>query len=416
MLDTTRRKPDYPLLTAVGVLVPIGLVMVYSSSFVDAYTNRDGPLYYALRQLVAGIIGVCVLLVAMRIDYRFWQKYSLHLMGATIALLGLTLLLPDSLTVVNGAKSWIRIGAFSMQPSEIAKLALIIYFADWLSKRRDKLGSLSFGLIPVGVALGVVCGLVLMGGDLGTTIVIALIGLAIYFVAGANLLHILAVAGLSVGVFLIMINAAAYRMSRILAWQDPFKYYLGAGYQPVHSLLALGSGGLFGVGLGQARQKFLWLPQAHTDTIFSIIGEEFGFIGTMFIVGCFLVIAYRGMRIAGRSSDPFAALLALGITAWLVFQALINIAVVTTVIPFTGLTLPFISYGGTSLVMSMAAAGILLNVSKHTSERLDTEPTDASPTTRRPAAPQTNPLVMWWRNRGARLPSTGSRRRAYRRS
>jgi cell division protein FtsW len=416
MLDTTRRKPDYPLLTAVGVLVPIGLVMVYSSSFVDAYTNRDGPLYYALRQLVAGIIGVGVLLVAMRIDYRFWQKYSLHLMGATIALLGLTLLLPDSLTVVNGAKSWIRIGAFSMQPSEIAKLALIIYFADWLSKRRDKLSSLSFGLIPVGVALGVVCGLVLMGGDLGTTIVIALIGLTIYFVAGANLLHILAVAGLSVGVFLVMINAAAYRMSRILAWQDPFKYYLGAGYQPVHSLLALGSGGLFGVGLGQARQKFLWLPQAHTDTIFSIIGEEFGFIGTMFIVSCFLVIAYRGMRIAGRSNDPFAALVAIGITAWLVFQALINIAVVTTVIPFTGLTLPFISYGGTSLVMSMAAAGILLNVSKHTSERLDTEPIDASPTPRRPAAPQTNPLVMWWRNRGARLPSTGSRRRAYRRS
>jgi cell division protein FtsW len=416
IVDTTRRKPDYPLLTAVGVLVPIGLVMVYSSSFVDAYTTRDGPLYYALRQLVAGIIGTIALLVAMRIDYRFWQKYSLHFMGATVALLAVTLLLPADLTVVNGAKSWIRIGTFSMQPSEIAKLALIIYFANWLSKRRDKLSSFYLGLIPVGVALGVVCGLVLLGGDLGTTIVIALIGLTVYFVAGANLLHILFVAGLAVGVFLAMINAAAYRMSRIEAWRDPFANALGAGYHAVHSLLALGSGGLFGVGLGQARQKFLWLPQAHTDTIFSIIGEEFGFIGTMFIVICFLVIAYRGMRIAGRSSDPFAALLAVGITAWLVFQALINIAVVTTVIPFTGLTLPFISYGGTSLVMSMVAAGILLNISKHTSERLESEPTHANPTPRRPEALRTNPLVVWWRNRGARLPSAGSRRRAYRRS
>ncbi len=416
MLDTTRRKPDYPLLTAVGVLVPIGLVMVYSSSFVDAYTTRDGPLYYALRQLVAGIIGVVALLVAMRIDYRMWQRYSLHFMGATIVLLLMVLILPASITEVNGARSWIRIGGFSMQPSEVAKLALIVYFANWLSQRREKVSSFYLGLIPVGVVLGVVCGLVLLEGDLGTTIILALIGLTVYFVAGANLLHILFVVGLSVGVFLTMINLASYRLSRIRAWEDPFANYLGAGYQPVHSLLALGSGGLFGVGLGQARQKFLWLPQAHTDTIFSIIGEEFGFIGTIFIVGCFLVIAYRGMLIAGRSSNPFAALMAVGITAWIVFQAFVNVAVVTTIIPFTGLTLPFISYGGTSLVMSMVAAGILLNISKHTSDRAEPEPIDANPTPRRPIAVATNPLAVWWRNRGARLSSAGSRRRAYRRS
>jgi cell division protein FtsW len=415
MIDTTRRKPDYPLLTAVGVLVPIGLVMVYSSSFVDAYTTRDGPLYYALRQLVAGVLGVLTLLVTMRIDYRFWQRYSLQVMGATMLLLILTLLLPNELTVVNGAKSWIRIGGFSMQPSEVAKLALIIYFANWLAKRREKLTSIYLGLIPVGVVLGAVCGLVLLGGDLGTTIVLALIGLTVYFVAGARLLHMLFVAVLAVGVFTVMISVASYRLSRIQAWLDPFAHYLGAGYQPVHSLYALGSGGLFGVGLGQARQKFLWLPQAHTDTIFSIMGEEFGFIGTMFVVGCFLVIAYRGMRIAGRAPDPFAGLLATGITAWLVFQALINIAVVTTLIPFTGLTLPFVSYGGTSLVMCLAAAGILLNISKHTVDREELEPTDATPTPRQPEPTLADTLAGWWRDRRPRLPSPGSRRRAYRR-
>jgi cell division protein FtsW len=415
MIDTTRRKPDYPLLTAVGVLVPIGLVMVYSSSFVDAYTTRDGPLYYALRQLVAGILGVLALLVTMRIDYRFWQRHSLKIMVAVMALLLLTLLLPASLTVVNGAKSWIRIGIFSVQPSEIAKLALIVYFANWLSKRREKLTSIYLGLIPVGVVLGGVCGLVLLGGDLGTTIVLALIGLTVYFVAGARLLHMLFVGVLAAGVFTVMVSVASYRMSRIQAWLDPFAHYLGAGYQPVHSLYALGSGGLFGVGLGQARQKFLWLPQAHTDTIFSILGEEFGFIGTMFVVGCFLVIAYRGMRIAGRAPDPFAGLLATGITAWLVFQALINIAVVTTLIPFTGLTLPFMSYGGTSLAMCLAAAGILLNISKHTIDREALEPTDATPTQRQPERPLADTLASWWRDRRPRLPSASGRRRAYRR-
>jgi cell division protein FtsW len=363
MLDTTRRKPDYPLLTAIGVLVPIGLVMVYSASFVDAYTTRDGPLYYALRQLVAAMIGVVAMLVAIRLDYHIWQRYSIQLLAATIGLLFVVLILPPEITEVNGARSWIRIGSFSMQPSEIAKLALIVYFADWLSKRRGKLGSIVVGLLPVATALGVICGLVMAGHDLGTTVVLATIGMAIYFVAGAHLLHILGATAVSAVAFWAMVNLASYRQERIAAWLDPFAYYLGAGYQPVHSLYALGSGGLFGVGLGQARQKFLWLPQAHTDTIFAILGEEFGLLGTMLVVGCFVMIAYRGTRIAGRAPDSFGALLAAGLTGWLVFQALINMAVVTTLVPFTGLTLPFMSYGGTSLIMCMVAAGILLNIS-----------------------------------------------------
>ncbi|HMO56407.1 MAG TPA: putative peptidoglycan glycosyltransferase FtsW, partial [Roseiflexaceae bacterium] len=311
--------------------------------------------------------------------------------------------------------SWIRIGSFSMQPSEIAKLALVIYFADWLSRRGEKLTNVTYGLLPFAVMLGLVCGLVMLGRDLGTTIVLVMIGGIIYFAAGASLLHIAGAAAVSAVVFWGMVNVASYRQERIAAWIDPFAHYLGAGYQPVHALYALGSGGIFGVGIGQARQKFLWLPQAHTDAIFAIIGEEFGLIGTLFIVICFVVIALRGMRIAARAPDPFAALVAVGLTGWLVFQALINMAVVTTLIPFTGLTLPFLSYGGTSLMISMVAVGILLSISRHTTAAGGPlEPkyaTEAAPRTRNTG----NPLVVWWRNRRSRLPGTGGRRPASRR-
>ena len=346
MFDTTRRKPDYALLTVIGIMVPIGLVMVYSASFVDAFTTRGSQLYYTWRQLTAAVIGTTGLLVAQRLDYHFWRKYSVHLLGAALLMLLFVLVLPASITEINGARSWIKVGWFSMQPSEIAKLAIIIYFADWLSRRGARLGNVTYGLVPFAVTLGVICGLVMLEGDLGTTIVLVVIAGVVYFAAGANILHIGGAAVLSGGAFWAMVKIAPYRQARIAAWLDPFAHYQGAGYQPAHALYALGSGGLFGEGLGQARQKFQWLPQAHTDAIFAIIGEEFGLLGTLFIIACFLFIAYRGFRIAGRAPDPFAALLAVGLTGWLVFQALINIAVVTTLLPFTGLTLPFISYGG----------------------------------------------------------------------
>jgi cell division protein FtsW len=413
MFDTTRRKPDYALLTIVGILVPIGLVMVYSSSFVDAFTTRGSQLYYTWRQLAAAIIGTAGLLVAQRLDYRFWRKYSVQLLGATLVVLVLVLVLPPSITEVNGARQWIRLGSFSMQPSEIAKLAMIVYFADWLSRRSERLGNVSYGLIPFGVTLGVICGLVMLEGDLGTTIVLIVIAGVVYFSAGANILHIGGAAALAAGAFWAMVKIAPYRQERIAAWLDPFAYYSKAGYQPVHALYALGSGGLFGEGLGQARQKFQGLPQAHTDTIFAIIGEEFGLLGTLFVIACFLFIAYRGFRIAGRAPDAFAALMAVGLTGWLVFQALINIAVVTTLLPFTGLTLPFLSYGGSSLIMCMVATGVLLNISRHTVDRPKTEPTNVVRTGRLPTQ-LTEVVPLWWRNRRPRLSSAGSRRGAAR--
>ena len=396
MFDTSKRKPDYPLLTAIGILVPLGLVMVYSASFVDAFTQHGNQLYFTIRQATGVVIGTIGLLVAQRIDYRFWRTYSVQLIAAALVLLLITLVLPTDITEVNDARSWIRIGWFSVQPSEIAKLAMVIYFADWLSRRGEKLDNVSYGLIPFAVMLGIVCGLVMLGGDLGTTVVMILIAGMVYFTAGANLLHIFGAAAVAAGAFWAMVKIAPFRQGRIAAWLDPFSDYLGAGWQPVHGLYALGSGGLFGVGLGQGRQKFLWLSQAQTDAIFAVIGEEFGLAGTLFVVGCFLVIAYRGLRIAGRAPDPFAALLATGLTSWLVFQALINMAVVTTLLPFTGLTLPFISYGSTSLIMSMVAGGILLSISRHQVERPRERVEQRPRAARRPPVPLRARLAGWW--------------------
>lgn len=416
IFDTTNRKPDYLLLATIGMLVPLGLVMVYSASFMDAMQTRGNQLYYIYRQIGGAILGTVGLLVAQRIDYRFWRKYSVQLLAATLLLLVVVLLLPDSITKVNGSKSWIRIGPLSVQPSEIAKLALIIYFADWLSRRGAKIGNVTYGLVPFAVMLGIVCGLVMLGHDLGTTIVLAMIGVTIFFAAGANLLHLLAASAVAGMAFFALIRVVAFRQERIAVWLDgPFAHYLGAGYQPAHALYALGSGGLFGVGLGQGRQKFLWLPQAHTDAIFAIIGEELGLIGTLFVVACFVFIAYRGFRIAGRAPDPFAALVAVGLTTWLVFEAFINVGVVTTLLPFTGLTLPFISYGSTSLIMCMVAAGILLNISRHTVQRSAGEGLDGIPHVRNSSHSIADSVAVWWRDRRARLPGTGRGRRPARR-
>ncbi len=429
--DRNTQKPDYTLLAMVGALVALGLVMVYSASFVEAFNRHDSQIYYLLRQSIGASIGTVGLLIAQKVNYTVWRRYSVHLMAVVLVLLMLVLVLPASITTVNGSKSWIRFsgGLLSIQPSEILKLALIIYFADWLSRRGSKLGNVTYGLIPFAVMLGVVCGLVMLQPDLGTTAVLVIIGGVIYFAAGANLLHVLGASGLGFAAFLILVNGMGFRNMRIAAFMDPWKYYSTFGYQPIHSLYALGSGGVFGEGLGQARQKFQWLPQAHTDAIYAIIGEEFGLIGTLLVLSAFIIIAYRGYRIAARAPEPFAALVAVGITSWLVLQAFLNIAVVTSLVPFTGLTLPFISYGNTSLIMTMVAAGILLNISRHSTDRQLEEISDVPRVSRpsgwrnfvdsargavgRTARRATDP-ALWRRDRWSRLPGAG-RRGKYRR-
>jgi cell division protein FtsW len=413
-------KPDYVLLATVGSLVVFGLVMIYSASFVEGFNLHDNQYYYLLRQIVGAAIGTAGLLAAQRIDYRIWRKYSVPLMAGCLSLLFLVLVLPASMTEVNGSRSWIRLGEggvfglFSVQPSEIAKLVIIIYFADWLSRRSEKVGNVSYGLIPFSVMLGVICGLVILQPDLGTTVVLVLIGGAIYFAAGARLWHVAGALGLGALAFWFLVFVLGFRAARILAFQDPEKYYSTFGFQPTHALYALGSGGIFGQGLGQARQKFQWLPQAHTDTIYAIIGEELGLIGTVGVLMAFTLIAYRGYRIAGRAPNPFAALVAVGITSWITIQALINLAVTTSLIPFTGLTLPFLSYGSTSLYTCMIGIGVLLNISKHTSQHEPEEITDGPSIRRGPPLAFLNHLAVWRGHGRPRLPGFGGGR-GYRR-
>jgi cell division protein FtsW len=413
-------KPDYVLLATVGSLVALGLVMVYSASFVEAFTLTGNQYYYLIRQMMGATIGTIGLLAATRINYTLWRRFSVHLMAAALLLLFLVLILPRSLTTVNGSRSWIRFGEgvfglFSVQPAELAKFAIIIYFADWLSRRTEKVGNVTYGLIPFAVMLGLVCGLVMLQPDLGTAMVIVMIGGIIYFAAGASVLHVggaLALAGLS---YWLLVNVIGRDNGRILAFHDPYKYYDSFGFQPVHAIYAFGSGGLFGQGLGQGRQKFNWLPQAHTDTIFAIVGEELGFVGTVAVIVAFAIIAYRGFRIAGRAPNPFAALVAVGITSWICFQALVNIAVATSMIPFTGLTLPFLSYGGTSLYTFMIAVGILLNISKHMARHQPQEITDGPSIRRGPSLAFLNNFSVWRGNGRPRLPRAGGGRNYRRR-
>jgi cell division protein FtsW len=264
------------------------------------------------------------------------------------------------------------------------------------------------------VVLGLVAGLVLIEPDMGTTICIVLIGSAVIFASGASLLHLAAAGGLAAGAGWLAIQGASYRADRLLAYKDPWAYYDTIGYQPIHSLYALGSGGLFGEGLGLGRQKFEWLPFAHTDAIMAVVGEELGLVGGVLLLLGFVTIAFRGFRIAARIQDPFGSLLAVGITSWIVLQALLNIAVVSTLVPFTGVTLPFISYGGSSLTMTMVASAVLLNLSRHTAPRDVEERDDVRDFSVRElvAGLAYVPVALWRRNRGTRVSGAGRRESA----
>lgn len=408
------RQPDYPLLALVLALTGFGLVMVYSASFVLAVNEGRGQTYYLLRQTAWALLGGVLLLAGQRIDYRFWRRTALPLMAGTILLLVLVILLPESMTKRGGAERWITFGPVGIQPTEIAKFSLVIYLGSWLMARGPKLRSMTISLIPFAVIMGVILALVMLEPNLSTAIILGVTGVAVYFAAGANLLHIgggLVLGGALAWAFM---QGAAYRLERFLVYKNPWAYPRDGGFQPIHAMYALASGGWLGRGLGQSRQKFNWLPSAHADAIFSVIGEELGLLGTMAVLLAFLFLAYRGYQIASRSRDPFGALVAVGITSWLTFQAFVNMAVVARVIPFTGVTLPFISYGGSSLAMSLFAVGVLLNISKHVDDQppepirvIDTRPQARK---RRPVAafPALAAFVRR-RHRGPRVSSVSRR-------
>ncbi len=358
-------KVDSWLLIVVLALLCIGLVMVYSSSaFVAARTYGDAS-YYFQRQLLSVVLGLVAMLVTMRIDYRQWRRYSLISMCVVLPLLVLVLKFGRT---TYGASRWLSLGSFfSFQPSELTKLILALYIADWLARKGNKVSTFWYGLTPFVILVGIVLGLVLLENDMGTAIIIAGFATAMFFSAGANIVQFLLAIGCG-GLIFIKEAFKPYRYLRLVGFMNPFNHILDINLQLYQSLLGLGSGGWFGLGLGASRQKTGYLPFPFTDSIFAILGEEIGFIGCAFVVLLFLALAFRGFRMARRTQDIYGALLATGITTWIVLQAMINVGATTGSIPYTGVPLPFISYGGSSLVISMAAVGVLLNISKYIQE------------------------------------------------
>ena len=358
---------DLPLLAVVLALLVLGIDMVYSASFVLAHNSPlyGSDTYFLVRQVAWALLGGVAMTITARTDYHVWQRFSVLLLAMALALL-VVVLLPGLGRAEYGAQRWLSLGPLPpVQPSEFAKLAVILYFADWLARKGDEVRNLTYGSLPFAIILAFVIVLVMMQPDLGTSFVIAASAVAVFFVAGAHLGHF--AGGLLAGgvVLALLIRESGYRWSRFIAFLDPQADPLGTGWHIIQTHIALGSGGLFGLGLGASRQKFYWVPGAHTDAIFAIIGEELGLLGCLSVIALFGILAYRGYKIALQAPDQFGALLAIGATSLLVFQAAVNVGVVAGVLPFTGITLPFISSGGSSLVVSLVAVGWLLSVSRH---------------------------------------------------
>jgi cell division protein FtsW len=363
-----RHEPAYALLLAVMALTAIGIVMVYSASSVRSYFSEADPAAQGLEQLVWAGIGIVGLVVAMRLDFRHLRYLAIPIYVITAALL-VAVLIPGIGSEINGSRRWIVItGVGSLQPAEFAKLAVVLYLAHWLDRRGKEVRSFWNGLIPFGLLVAPGFFLIAMEPDLGTAGVYVIVAVGIFFMAGANLIYLTAIGAGVMAVAWAMISATSYQLERVQTFLDPFRDPLDTGYNTIQALLALGLGGITGLGLGESRQKFLYLPAPSTDFIFAIIGEEWGLVGTLTVLSLFVVIAYQGYRIAITAPDTFSGLVACGITTWLVVQASINMMVVTALMPVTGIPLPFISAGGSALTINLAAIGILLSISRETSQ------------------------------------------------
>ena len=360
---TQKLQVDKWLFSATIGLALFGVVMVYSASAMIAVQENHSQFHYVIKQCVWTMIGFGAMFLAMRLDYqrlnRAWIVYGLLLL--TIFLLVAVF----AFSPVNGARRWIKLSGFSAQPSEVAKLSLALFLAYFLERRAGEEDSFWKTFLPCMFVLAIIAGLVVKEPDLGTALMLAIVCLTVCFAAGARLRHMVYAAVpalLFVGKMLIF---TPFRMKRLAAFVDPWADSQGAGYQTVQSLIAVGSGGTHGLGFAQGRQKLLFLPFAHSDFIFAVIGEELGLVGALVIVFVFAVLLWRGMRAALRAPDRFGMLLGVGIVVGIVAQALLNISVVLAIVPNKGIPLPFISYGGSSLVPTLAGVGVLLNISQY---------------------------------------------------
>ncbi|AGB41705.1 cell division protein FtsW [Halobacteroides halobius DSM 5150] len=355
-----KRPPDYIIFLVIILLMGLSVTMVFSATSISAYVNYEDSFYFLKRQLTWVALGLAVMILVANVNYHRYLNWANYILLGSIILLILVLIVGNE---VNGSKRWLDMG-IRIQPSTIAKIAIIFYMARYIHLAQDRIKKFWTGLMPALAILGLFFVLILLEPDLGTAGTIAMTVVVMLVAAGARVLHLggLAASGLPLFVFALM--GESYRRRRIFAFLDPWADPQGTGFHIIQSLYALGSGGLFGVGLGHSKQKFFYLPEPGTDFIFAVLGEELGFVGSSVVLFLYLLLALRGLQIAMRAPDLFGSMLAVGITTWIVLQAIINIGVVTGSMPVTGITLPFISYGGTSLIVMSASIGVLLNISR----------------------------------------------------
>ena len=355
---------DMPFFLLVLLLTGIGLVMLFSASFPRAYYKGMNPAYYLIRQGLFAVMGISAMLIIGKINYQRFRGLAKPLLILAIVLLVLVLI-PHVGITRNNATRWLGIGeVLTFQPSEIAKFAVVLYFADSISKKKDKMQTLRYGIIPYAIILLVIAALMMLEPHLSGTVLILGAGAILMLVGGISWIWVMSALGVGAAGFLFLIKVVGYGQSRVAMWLNPWLDARGDGYQMVQSLLSIGSGGLLGVGLGKSRQKFLYLPEEHNDFIFSIVCEELGLIGATVIMMLFAALILRGYWIALHARDRFGSLLAVGMTSLLAMQVFLNIGVVSGLLPATGISLPFFSYGGTALMIQLAEMGVVLSVSR----------------------------------------------------
>jgi cell division protein FtsW len=356
-----RTTPDFLIIFSTLAILSIGILMVYSASAVISFHKFGDYFYFVKRQLLFAGLGIFAMFIIMNVDYWVWRKWAK--VGLILCFILLVLVLIIGVER-NGSKSWIGFGAFSIQPSEFIKIAMIVFLAKFLSEHQKKIVFFTKGMLPPLALVFLAFGLIMLQPDLGTGTVMVGTAIVMIFIAGARIAHLAGLAMLGVLGFAGLVAAAPYRIARITAFLDPWQDPLGAGYQVIQSLYAIGPGGLMGLGLGMSRQKFYYLPEPQTDFIFAILAEELGFLGGITVLLLFALLLWRGMRVAITAPDLYGSLLAAGIVAMIAIQVIINIGVVTGMFPVTGITLPFLSYGGSSLTLMLIAVGVLLNISR----------------------------------------------------
>jgi cell division protein FtsW len=363
-IKSRRSESDTILLYAIFGLVIFGLVMIASAGVGYSRIRFGDEYYFFKRQLLFGILpGLLILMIVKNIDYRFWKKLSFPFFITSIIFL-ILVFIPGFGAKIYGANRWVQLGPFSFQPAEMLKISMIIYLAAWLESRNERIKDFYEGLIPFVMIIALVSFLLIKQPDIGTLGVTILIAMTMFFISGAKISHIAMMGGVGIVTLFTLIKFETYRMNRLLVFLHPELDPRGIGYQINQALLAIGSGGIFGVGLGHSLQKFNYLPEPVGDSIFAIIGEELGFFGEFILILLFIVFFLRGLKIAKNAPDMFGRLVAVGIVSWITLQAFINIAAISGLVPLTGIPLPFISYGGTSIIFLLTSIGILMNISK----------------------------------------------------